>query len=191
MNKLTLLACLSVCSFFLFFTGPVARYSGWFQRGTAVTGLVLSSEPWRAVTALTLHADTSHVLGNAISGTVFDEASAFPRNCNKEMVNLFPLEDPEEVELVHGMVRKHAEYTGSERSWQVLALWDELVRHYNTGVEQAHSLETRWRSLAGKVDEERYQAVLAKLQQQVADAEAWRDKCLKYFQQFSKGEMSR
>jgi hypothetical protein len=28
--------------------------------------------------------------------------------------------------------------------------------------------------------------VLVKLRQQVADAAAWRDKCLRYFQQFSK-----
>lgn len=59
---------------FFVITGPVARYSGWFQRGTAVTDLVLSTEPWRAVTALTLHADTTHLFGNAISGTIFASA---------------------------------------------------------------------------------------------------------------------
>jgi alpha-glucuronidase len=69
-------------------------------------------------------------------------------------------------------------------------LWDELVLHYNTGAEQARSLETRWKTLEGKIDVERYQAVLGKLQQQVADAEAWRDKCLRYFQQFNKREIS-
>src|SRR5439155_7840467 len=58
---------------------------------------------------------------------VLDETGAFPRNCNKEMVKLFPLEDLEEIEEVRGLVRKHAEYTRSERSWKVLALWDELV----------------------------------------------------------------
>lgn len=64
---------LALAAFFLV-TGPVVRHSGWFQRGTAVTDLVLSSEPWRAVTALTLHADTAHLIGNAISGTVFASA---------------------------------------------------------------------------------------------------------------------
>lgn len=64
---------LALAAFFLV-TGPVARHSGWFQRGTSVTDLVLSTEPWRAVTALTLHADTAHLLGNAISGTVFASA---------------------------------------------------------------------------------------------------------------------
>jgi alpha-glucuronidase len=66
-------------------------------------------------------------------------------------------------------------------------LWDEMVRHYTTGAEQAHSLETRWTSLAGKIDAERYEAVLAKLRQQVSDAEAWRDKCVRYFQQYTSG----
>jgi rhomboid protease GluP len=64
---------LALAAFFLV-TGPAMRHSGWFQRGTSVTDLVLSTEPWRAVTALTLHADTAHLLGNAISGTVFAAA---------------------------------------------------------------------------------------------------------------------
>jgi glutamate synthase (ferredoxin) len=58
---------------------------------------------------------------------VLDETGGFPRNCNKEMVKLFTLDDPEEIEQVRALVRKHGEYTRSERSWKVLALWDELV----------------------------------------------------------------
>ena len=34
---------------------------------------------------------------------------------------------PEEVELVHAMVRRHAETTKAERSWKVLALWEQMV----------------------------------------------------------------
>jgi alpha-glucuronidase len=45
---------------------------------------------------------------------------------------------------------------------------------------------TTWESLRGKVDEERHRAVLVKLRAQAADAAAWRDKVLAYFQQFSK-----
>jgi alpha-glucuronidase len=43
----------------------------------------------------------------------------------------------------------------------------------------------RWETLHGKVDEERYAALLVKLQRQAEDAAAWRDHCLHYFQQFS------
>jgi alpha-glucuronidase len=35
------------------------------------------------------------------------------------------------------------------------------------------------------VDGERHEAVAHRLRKQVEDAAAWRDKCLKYFQQFS------
>jgi len=65
-------------------------------------------------------------------------------------------------------------------------LWDGLVLHYVRGAEEARRLESSWSALRGKVDDERYQAVLAKLKQQTADAAAWRDKCLRYFQTFSK-----
>jgi alpha-glucuronidase len=64
-------------------------------------------------------------------------------------------------------------------------LWDGLVRHYRRGAEQAAQMAVTWETLRGKVDEERHAAVLAKLRAQAADAAAWRDKCLRYFQQFS------
>jgi rhomboid protease GluP len=56
--------------FFLYATGPVALGSPWFSAGRA-DALLLISEPWRMVTALTLHADIQHVVGNAISGSIF------------------------------------------------------------------------------------------------------------------------
>jgi alpha-glucuronidase len=64
-------------------------------------------------------------------------------------------------------------------------LWQELVAHYTRGAEEARGFVTRWETLAGKLDAPRYEAVLAKLRQQAADAAAWRDKCLGYFQSFS------
>jgi len=58
---------------------------------------------------------------------VLDEAGDFPTRCNQEMVHLFPLDKEDEIELVRGMIRKHAEYTTSDRAWKVLALWDEML----------------------------------------------------------------
>lgn len=52
---------------FFLITGPPARGSRWFERGAASAGLMLRDEPWRAVTALTLHADAVHVAGNAVA----------------------------------------------------------------------------------------------------------------------------
>jgi glutamate synthase (ferredoxin) len=61
---------------------------------------------------------------------VLDETGAFPRNCNIEMVKLYRLEDSEEIELVRDMIQKHAQYTHSERSRQVLADWPNVVPRF-------------------------------------------------------------
>ncbi len=52
----------------LFFgiTGPSHLNSEWFQVGAGDAARVLSGDFWRIVTALTLHADLSHVLSNAL-----------------------------------------------------------------------------------------------------------------------------
>jgi rhomboid protease GluP len=52
-------------------TGPAALRSAWFAAGTADNIRIFHGEVYRAVTALTLHADAAHVLGNVIAGTVF------------------------------------------------------------------------------------------------------------------------
>src|SRR5262249_51406231 len=51
----------------------------------------------------------------------------FPDHCNGEMVKLFPLDDPEEIEFVRNLIRRHAEYTRGDRAWKVLALWEEML----------------------------------------------------------------
>jgi len=64
--------------------------------------------------------------------------------------------------------------------------WDELCLIYNLGVHQAEEMENQWQKLGGKVDGELYRQVADRLRLQVQDAKTWRDKCLKYFQTFSK-----
>ncbi len=54
---------------FHFATGAADAGSAWFERGAA-TARIASGEPWRAVTALTLHADASHALANAAAGAL-------------------------------------------------------------------------------------------------------------------------
>lgn len=43
----------------------------WFSAGKVNTSLMRSGEWWRAVTALTLHVDAAHLLGNIILGSIF------------------------------------------------------------------------------------------------------------------------
>jgi rhomboid protease GluP len=51
-------------------TGPDLQ--GWFRQGSAISQtIVRNHELWRAVTALTLHADAMHVAGNAVASLVF------------------------------------------------------------------------------------------------------------------------
>src|SRR3990172_2203029 len=48
-------------------TGPPERASIWFDQGRASAQQILAGELWRTVTALTLHANVAHVLGNAVT----------------------------------------------------------------------------------------------------------------------------
>ncbi|RME93856.1 MAG: glutamate synthase large subunit [Verrucomicrobia bacterium] len=57
---------------------------------------------------------------------VLDEAGDFAeKRCNRAMVGLESLEDPEEIEEVRALIQRHAEYTRSERALHILAHWDE------------------------------------------------------------------
>jgi membrane associated rhomboid family serine protease len=56
-------------------TGTPVAGSRWFERGAAIAGL-MDAEPWRAVTALTLHLDVAHVAGNAVAIAVLLPATA-------------------------------------------------------------------------------------------------------------------
>jgi membrane associated rhomboid family serine protease len=49
-------------------TGPDSQPSPWFARGSADAAAILRGEWWRAITALTLHADAGHAVGNAVLG---------------------------------------------------------------------------------------------------------------------------
>jgi membrane associated rhomboid family serine protease len=50
--------------------GPRAGRGAWFAAGSADATRMLDGEWWRAVTALTLHADARHLLGNAVTGVL-------------------------------------------------------------------------------------------------------------------------
>jgi len=52
-------------------TGPRDPSVEWFAHGSADAARILAGEGWRASTALTLHADLGHALGNALAGTLF------------------------------------------------------------------------------------------------------------------------
>jgi len=58
---------------------------------------------------------------------VLDLNGEFPSRCNKEMVELEPLTDPEEKAEVYRMIKRHYDYTGSHRAESILELWEGIV----------------------------------------------------------------
>jgi glutamate synthase (ferredoxin) len=58
---------------------------------------------------------------------VLDETGDFPRRCNLQMVELEQLEDPDELELVWKLIRRHQFYTKSARAARILAHWAEMA----------------------------------------------------------------
>ncbi|NJR68307.1 MAG: glutamate synthase large subunit [Synechococcales cyanobacterium CRU_2_2] len=58
---------------------------------------------------------------------IFDQAGDFSTRCNREMVDLEPLEDPEEIRDLQGMLERHRALTGSDRARHILENWDACV----------------------------------------------------------------
>jgi membrane associated rhomboid family serine protease len=48
-------------------SGSRAARSAWFEHGSADAARMMAGEWWRAITALTLHADAPHLAGNAVA----------------------------------------------------------------------------------------------------------------------------
>ncbi|HKR33640.1 MAG TPA: glutamate synthase large subunit [Steroidobacteraceae bacterium] len=61
---------------------------------------------------------------------VLDEHGTFAANVNKEMVDVGPLQEPEEIAAVSAMIERHYGYTKSGRARQVLDNWDRIVSRF-------------------------------------------------------------
>lgn len=68
-NQATIVPVLGALVVLFSITGPWSAASVWFSRGAAVSDRIIDGgQWWRVVTALTLHADTAHLLGNVVIG---------------------------------------------------------------------------------------------------------------------------
>jgi len=59
-----------LCAFFVI-TGPRERSYYWFDHGAAFASRIAAGQAWRTVTALTLHANLPHLVGNAATLIIF------------------------------------------------------------------------------------------------------------------------
>jgi glutamate synthase (ferredoxin) len=57
---------------------------------------------------------------------VLDPGGLFTRHCNTEMVDIEPLDQMEDIQLVRSLVTRHVQYTGSELGSRVLQDFDAL-----------------------------------------------------------------
>jgi rhomboid protease GluP len=68
------LLAIGLCAMFLV-TGTRQGGSRWFEAGAASAQQIAAGQWWRAITALTLHADLLHLVGNAVAALVFVSAA--------------------------------------------------------------------------------------------------------------------
>ena len=59
---------------------------------------------------------------------VFDATGDFPRRCNPELVDLEPLDRPDDLELVQDLIARHVQYTGSQLAARILRRLGERGR---------------------------------------------------------------
>ena len=61
---------------------------------------------------------------------VFDERGTFAPHCNRQMVDLEPLESVDDRDVVQQLIMKHVQLTGSELGAHVLSDWDATVKRF-------------------------------------------------------------
>ncbi|WP_425445630.1 alpha-glucuronidase family glycosyl hydrolase [Xanthomonas pisi] len=64
-------------------------------------------------------------------------------------------------------------------------LWEELVWHYDHGVDEVRAMRATWQGLATRIDAQRYRQVSDFLAIQQDEAQWWRDASIAYFQSVS------
>src|SRR5690606_25417107 len=74
----------------------------------------------------------------------------------------------------------HVPWTYPMRSGS--ALWEELVRHYDRGVDAVAAMRETWMRLEGRIDAQRHAQTADFLAIQHKEAQWWRDASIAYWQ---------
>jgi glutamate synthase (ferredoxin) len=100
---------------------------------------------------------------------VYDEDRTFAKRCNKEMVQLFALEDEEDVAELKNLLRKFHAYTGSDRPLRMLQHWEDhrprFVKVYPNDYRRVLETQKRFKA-QGLPDEE---AIMAAFEENAHD----------------------
>jgi alpha-glucuronidase len=128
-------------------------------------------------TSIYYHQAESQGIGFDRTPTGSDAVSQYHSPYREQVSNLDTC--PEELLLwFHHVSWQHRMKSGR-------TLWDELCFTYNDGVQAVRRMQHTWDSLAGRIDDARFQHVKTLLHIQEKEARWWRDACLHYFQAFS------
>ncbi len=65
-------------------------------------------------------------------------------------------------------------------------LWEELVGHYRSGIDQVQAMRRAWDGLSGRIDGERHARVAAFLGIQQQEAQWWRDASIAYWRSLNR-----
>jgi alpha-glucuronidase len=65
-------------------------------------------------------------------------------------------------------------------------LWEELCKHYYSGVDSVRQMQKVWETMKPYVDKQRFSQVTMLLAMQEKEAVIWRNSCVLYFQTYSK-----
>ena len=58
---------------------------------------------------------------------VLDNEGTFPIHCNRQMVEIGRVDEPDDIDELKAMIEKHANYTGSTVAQKVLDHWSETL----------------------------------------------------------------
>ena len=61
---------------------------------------------------------------------VLDWDGRFHERCNREMVELESVSHPADMDELEAMIFAHMQATKSDLAWKILAMWDNVVRHF-------------------------------------------------------------
>jgi glutamate synthase (ferredoxin) len=100
---------------------------------------------------------------------VYDEDGSFESRCNPEMVQLFPLTDPEDVDEVQALLWNFSKYTGSDRPKRFLEDWEayrpKFVKVYPNDYRRVIETQRRFKA-SGLPDDE---AIMAAFEENAHD----------------------
>ena len=83
---------------------------------------------------------------------IYDETGNFKLMLNSEMVEAFPLEDPEDQNFVKKLIDRHIEATGSDKAKMILSDWDTHAKKFHVVRPKASNsvLEPKPQAVAAK-----------------------------------------